>query len=264
MYPVLFDIAGFKLYSFGLMVALAFVIGFWWIFQRARAVGEDPNLYLDASCWIIIAALVGARLCYVLFFPELFMADPLGTLFGQGGLVWYGGMAGVTLAIILYTRIKKINLWRFSDIFIPPAALGLAIGRLGCLLAGCCFGGPCAVSWLAIHYPADHPSHGAGLYPTPLLESIAMAAAAFFLARLSKRQQFPGQTTWSFFIIYGLVRFLLEYLRGDRLVWIAALNLSASQVISLLGILIGFVMLGLLGRQSNHNKPSLTTGIPHD
>lgn len=245
MHPILFELFGIKIYTFGVLVALAFVLGFSWICLRARNAREDVGLYLDAACWIIISALVGARLAYVVFFPDEFWEDPLGTLFSNGGLVWYGGMLGVTLAIIIFTTWKRLSLWKFSDIIIPPAALGLAIGRIGCLMAGCCYGGPCT-TWWAVHYPLDHPTHGAGVYPAPLMESMAMFIAAPVLAKIYQHQSFQGQTTWMFFIIYGLVRFGLEYLRGDRLVWIPELNLSASQVISLCGIVLGVVMLIIL------------------
>jgi phosphatidylglycerol:prolipoprotein diacylglycerol transferase len=249
MHPVLFEVFGFELYTFGALVALAFVFAFFWMFRRAKAVGDDPNIYLDAAVWLIIAALVGARLFYILFFPEIFWADPLGTLFGQGGLVWYGGMVGVILAVLFFTKRRGLNLWRFSDVMVPPAALGLAIGRIGCFMAGCCFGGPCEVSWLAVYYPHSHPSYGIPVYPTQLLESAAMFATALGLGWFSSRQKFPGQTTWLFFIIYGFVRFGLEYIRGDRLVWLDALDLSASQVISLVGIALGCGMLWFLGRR---------------
>jgi phosphatidylglycerol:prolipoprotein diacylglycerol transferase len=259
MHPVLFEIFGFKLYAFGVLVALAFIMGLFWMLSRAKSAGEDTSLYMDAYCWIIISALLGARLCYLVFFPDQFLADPLGSLFSQGGLVWYGGMIGVCAAIYFFTQFKKLSLWKFTDIIAPPAALGLAIGRIGCLLAGCCYGGPCTTPW-AIHYPLDHPTAGAGVYPTPLMESLAMVGVTILLSRVYRHQRFPGQTTSLFFICYAIIRFTLEYLRGDRLVWIEPLNLSASQLISLGGLAVGAILWQVL--KAHHQKKQTVPTAP--
>lgn len=258
MHPVLFEISGFKIYSFGLMVALAFLAGFAVALWRAKRAGENVDDYMESTIWLIIAGIGGARLFYFLFFPETFLADPLGALLNQGGLVWYGGMIGVTLAAILFTRLKKINLWRYGDILIPGAAIGLAIGRIGCLLAGCCYGGPCQAPW-AIQYPHDHVTGGIPVHPAPLYETFLLLGVFALLLWIDRRKPFEGLTAWSFFILYGFVRFALEYFRGDRLVWIDTLNLSASQVISLGSIVVGFLMIWLLSR---NRKAGLNASPP--
>lgn len=247
MHPVLFDFGGFQIYSFGAMVALAFLAGLALIIRRARTVGDDESLYLEGMTWFIIAGIVGARLFYFIWYPDRFLADPLGTLFSQGGLVWYGGMVGVSLAVILFARLKKLQLWRAADVIIPGAALGLAIGRIGCLLAGCCYGGPTTLPW-AIHYPHTHETQGLAVHPTPVYESLLLLIVTAVLLKIDKNKSFDGLTTWMFFIIYGVVRFILEYFRGDRLIWLDALNLSASQLISLGGIALGLLMIAILSR----------------
>lgn len=245
MHPFLFEIFGLKIYSYGVLVALAFVIGFALIAFRAKQAGDNPDDYLEAIIWFIISGIGGARLFYFIWYPQVFFSNPLGALFSQGGLVWYGGVIGVLLATVVYTRIKKINLNHFADIVAPAAALGLAIGRIGCLLAGCCYGAPCDVPW-AIQYPHGHETHGLAVHPAPLYETALMLLVMGVLLKLDKNKPFEGYTTWWFFILAGLVRFGLEYIRGDRLVWITTLNLSASQVVSILGILLGIGMLFVL------------------
>lgn len=242
MHPFLFEILGLKIYSYGVLVALAFVIGFALIGFRAKQAGDNPDDYLEAIIWFIISGIGGARLFYFIWYPQVFLSNPLGALFSQGGLVWYGGVIGVLLATVLYTRLKKINLNHFGDIVAPAAALGLAIGRIGCLLAGCCYGAPCDVPW-AIHYPHSHETQGLAVHPAPLYETALMLLVMAVLLKLDKHKPFEGYTTWWFFILAGLVRFGLEYIRGDRLVWITSLNLSASQVVSIGGILLGIGML---------------------
>jgi phosphatidylglycerol:prolipoprotein diacylglycerol transferase len=251
MHPVLFQVFELKIYSYGVLVALAFVAGFALIVRRAAQAGENPDSYLEAAIWFIIAGIGGARLFYFLWFPQVFFRDPLGALFSSGGLVWYGGVIGVLLAILLYTRLKKLNLFHFTDIVSPAAALGLAIGRIGCLLAGCCYGSPCDLPW-AIRYPHTHETLGLPVHPAPLYETVLMLGVTLVLLALeryqaTRRKLFNGFTTGWFFILAGLVRFAVEAVRGDRLVWFAlgGLELSASQAVSLLGVLAGTLLLTL-------------------
>lgn len=253
MHPILFHFFGFPIPTFGVIVALAFMVSLFWIYQRAKSAGENLDLYMEFAPWLMISAIIGARLFYILFFPQEFFADPLGVLLGQGGLVWYGGMIGVILAALTFTHFKKLNLFHLGDIVAPPAALGLAIGRIGCLMAGCCYGAPCHAPW-AIHYPAGHPTFPHAVHPAPLYESGLTVIVALILALIYKRQQFPGQTMSAFMIGYGIVRFVLEYIRGDRLVWLQSLNLSASQIISLCGIIAGIVLWLCLERNHCFNK----------
>ncbi len=246
MHPVLFELFGFQIPAFGVMMALAFLVSVWWLMHRARQAGENPDTYLEAAPWLIIAALVGARLFYFVWFPETFLKDPAGALLDRGGLVWYGGLIGIILGMLVFTRIRKIPFYKFTDLVTPSGALGLAIGRIGCFLAGCCYGGPCALPW-AVVYPAGHETHPHPVHPAPLYESAAALVLAFLLVRIFRVQPAPGITSWSFVAGYGVIRFLMEYIRGDRLIWFHALDLSASQVVSLLGILLGLGMIRWLG-----------------
>jgi phosphatidylglycerol:prolipoprotein diacylglycerol transferase len=242
MHPIIFQIGDFRLYGFGLMVGLAFVIGFALLAWRVRRGGEDPTIYLEGSFWLTLMAIAGARLFYVFYFPARFFADPLGTLFSQGGLVWYGGMLGVIATVLVYCRTKHISFRRFADWFSPSAALGLAIGRMGCLLAGCCYGAPSHLPW-AIQYPVGHETHPLWVHPTPIYESLGCLVIFGLLLWQARRPHGLGQLFASFCIYYGVVRFAVESVRGDRLVWLPALDLSASQVMSLVGIGVGAFLL---------------------
>lgn len=256
MHPILLEVFGLKVYSYGVLVALAFLSGIVLMVYRAQKAGDNPDTYLEASVWFIIAGIVGARLFYFLWYPQVLLADPVGALFSQGGLVWYGGVIAVLIAALLYAIIKKISLFRFMDIIAPSAALGLAIGRIGCLFSGCCFGSACALPW-AVHYPAGHETHGLPVHPVQLYETGLMLVAMFLLLYLDRKKSFDGVTTGWFFILAGLVRFVLEYIRGDRLVWIAALDLSASQMISIGGILLGIMMIAVASLFARKATPSV-------
>ncbi len=249
MHPILFEFSGIKIYAYGVLMALAYLLSFALILKRVREAQDNPEDYLEAAIWFIIAGIGGARLFYFIWYPQVFFHDPLGSLFSQGGLVWYGGVIAVLLASIVFCRIKKISLQHFGDIVAPAAALGLAIGRIGCLLAGCCYGAVCDLPW-AVHYPAGHETHGLAVHPAPLYETALMLLAAGLLLKLDQHKPYAGFTLWWFFIIASLVRFSLEYIRGDRLVWIQSFNLSASQVVSLGGLVLGASMLCWLSVQS--------------
>lgn len=247
MHPILFELLGLKIYSYGALVALAFLAGIALMAFRAQKAGDNPDSYLEAAIWFIIAGIGGARLFYFFWYPQVFWANPIGATLSQGGLVWYGGVIAVLLATILFTWLKKIPFFHFTDIVAPSAALGLAIGRIGCLLSGCCFGSACTLPW-AIHYPVHHDTHALPVHPVQLYETGLMLLVMFFLLQLDKKKPFNGITTGWFFILAALVRFSLEYIRGDRLVWITSLNLSASQVVSLAGVVLGFVIIFLASK----------------
>lgn len=261
MHPVFFELFGLQVHSFGAMVALAFLVGVFWAMRRAESRGIDPEMVLEAGFWIIIAAMVGARLTYILFFPQQFFANPMAILLGQGGLVWYGGLGGAILALVLYSRWRGLGAFQLTDLLAPSAALGLAIGRIGCLLAGCCYGAICQLPW-AIHYPHPHPMHGVGVHPSPMYETVAMVVVTVILVQVHRMQAFSGLTSGLFLVFAGLVRFILEYFRGDRLVWLESLNLSASQCISLAIILAGVIVLAVrywsYRRQHAHSDDSQT------
>ncbi len=257
MHPLLFEIFGLKIYSYGVLVALAFLAGFALIGYRAKQAGERVDDYLEAIVWFIIAGIGGARLFYFIWFPEVFLKDPIGSMFSQGGLVWYGGLIGAFAAMWIYARIKKIRLFRFGDIVAPAAAMGLAIGRIGCLLAGCCYGAPCDLPW-AIQYPHSHETHGFPVHPAPLYETVLMLLAMGILLKMDAKKPFEGFTTWWFFIFAGIVRFSLEFIRGDKLIWSQNFQLSASQWVSVFGILLGTVMLLWL---SSRNKTKTTAPL---
>jgi len=273
MHPILLELFGIKIYSYGLMVGLAYLVGFWIICARAKRAGDNPDNYLEAAIWFIIAGIGGARIFYFFWFPKIFIRDPIGSMFSSGGLVWYGGVIAVLLATYIFTSIKRIRLLHFMDVVAPGASVGLAIGRIGCLLAGCCFGSVCHLPW-AIQYPAAHETHGLPVHPAPLYETVLMLLVAGFLYYLERKASvakaqtsryrndvtmLEGTTSAWFFILSGIVRFIVEGVRGDRLIWLIfplfgqKVDLSASQLISLGGILIG---LGIFLYQKQKNIPS--------
>jgi phosphatidylglycerol:prolipoprotein diacylglycerol transferase len=266
MHPELAHLGPITFHSFGLLVALAFGAGLSWTYWRAKAKGltdakgsGDPLLILFMA--IMLAGILGARLTYLVFYPDKFWADPIGVLFASGGLVWYGGVIAVLATIGVFCKLQRWSFWTFMDAFGPAVALGQAIGRIGCFLAGCCYGSPCPVHeatsvWhaVAVQYPPGHITHPAWVYPTPLFESLLMLALCAVLIGVESRQKFAGQLGLLMIAGYALVRFVLEYIRGDRLVAYAAWDLSASQVISV-GLLLATLVLWVWRSAQTKTRP---------
>src|SRR5919199_751609 len=148
MHPVLFEIAGFPIYTYGLLLAVAYLLGLQFALVRARTRGLDPNRVMDLGIWIIISALLGAKLLLLIVEFDKYRANPseLFDLFRSGG-VFYGGLIAAVVVALWYLRRHRMPMWTVTDVFAPGIALGHVIGRMGCLFAGCCFGRPTSVPW---------------------------------------------------------------------------------------------------------------------
>lgn len=254
MYPVLFKVGNFVVYSYGLTMALGFIVAFGWVFQEARRSGENLDDYYNVCLIAMVGGIVGAKLLYVIVNFGEFRTHLLMVLnLREGGLVWYGGVLTVVPLLWLYTRIKKISFYHMTDILSAPVAAGLGVGRIGCLMSGCCYGCKTNLPW-GIRYPYDpndphsillpEELRGIRVHPSPVYEMLAVFAIAGILAYLNRTKTIDGQPTWAFFLLYGFARFILEYFRGD-----AARGflfdglLSVSQFISLILIIVSAVML---------------------
>ncbi|MFM7389139.1 MAG: prolipoprotein diacylglyceryl transferase [Vampirovibrionales bacterium] len=264
MHPILFSLFGFHIYGFGLMVGLGLASGLAWAWKRLATIfGEaDSSTLLHALPWLGLIGLLGARLMYVVYHPSEFMADPVGFLTASGGMVWYGGVLAGVLAVWLWSRYQHRPLLPLTDALLPPLMLGLALGRVGCLLAGCCYGGEADVPW-AIHYPHTHPTQGVAVHPVPVYETLGALALCGASLWLEKRPALAvGSTTALIAVGYGVLRFINEALRGDRLMVATPLeglgqwlpSLSASQWMSLACLIVG----GVIATKRYHNATTLS------
>ncbi len=199
------------------MVALGFVAGVWTASRRAPLTGILPDSVADLAVWLIIGAILGARILYVItFWREQFAGAPPWEWFAvwRGGLIYYGGFAGATLATIIWTRARRVGLWNLADVLAPSIPLGSVAGRIGCLLNGCCYGKVTALPW-AIHFPQGHQTFPNGVHPTQIYDALANAAFYAALAWVYRRKRFNGQVFAQCLIGYGVLRFAVEFFRGD-------------------------------------------------
>ncbi|KPK40116.1 MAG: hypothetical protein AMJ78_07535 [Omnitrophica WOR_2 bacterium SM23_29] len=209
MYPVLFKCGPIHIYSYGVMLALAFLLATFLARRRAISIGMDGDTILDLGVYLIVSGILGARLLYVLLNLEYYKDNPFESLtIWRGGLAWYGGFTLAILVAIWFSRAKVLPLLKTCDLIIPYVALGQAIGRIGCFLNGCCYGKPTTLAIGVRFGPAQAPVH-----PTQLYESAAM-----FLVYLILRGRRPGdgKTFFLYLIFYSTFRFFVEFLRGDN------------------------------------------------
>ena len=261
MHPILLEAGPVTIYSYGVLLAAAYLLGLWLGVRRANAAGLDGNKVLDLGIWVIIAALVGAKgLLFVVDFEHFTSSrEEFFSLLRSGG-VFYGGLIAASLTCIYQLRKHKLPLWKSGDLFAPGIALGYMVGRLGCFMAGCCFGKPTQVAW-AVTFTDPAAAMNVGtplgvpLHPTQLYESLAGLIILVILLVTERRgTPYEGRTFWRFVLLYGLSRFAIEYFRGDDRGM--AGMFSTSQVISLVLVPLSIVMLWWLRRRQTPTAPA--------
>ncbi len=252
MYPVLFQFGNVSLYTYGLFIALGFLSGIAIAKKEARRVGESPERITDLCFFILIAAIVGSRLFYVITAPEAFMKDPLEIFrIWNGGLVFYGGFIGALLTAAAYMHYHRMPLWRTVDLLAPAGVFGHFLGRLGCFFAGCCYGEVCRLPWaITFHHPESLAPTGAPLHPTQLYSAVNNLAIFAILWGLRKRKRFHGQIFWLYALLYGVTRSIIETFRGDFRGELILDRFTVSQTIGGLMGLLAVIMLIYLSRRT--------------
>lgn len=217
MHKVAFHIGSLAIHWYGVLVAVAFLVGLWTASRRGVRDGIGSDKVLDAGVWLIAGTIIGARTLYVIsYWHEDFAGKPWTEvlMIQHGGLVFYGGLFGATAACLVYVWRQRLPLWKFADTLAPSIALGYVPGRLGCLMNGCCYGRETSVPW-AIYFPEDHVTHGVGVHPTQIYEMLLSATLYGSLAWLYRRKKFDGQVFATYLISYALLRSFVELFRGD-------------------------------------------------
>jgi phosphatidylglycerol:prolipoprotein diacylglycerol transferase len=257
MFPTIVRIGPLALHSWGLLLAIAFVIGIAIAYRRAKQRDVDPQRIVDLAVVIIVAAVVGGRLAFVVSHLSEFTENPFEVFaIWRGGMTFYGGAILAFFAGIAYVKIKKLNVWVVADVIAPSLALGLFLARLGCFLNGCCFGEPSSLPWSIVFPDGAYAEqvYGAGVHvhPTQLYSSLA-GLVMFGLLLLSERfWRFDGSVFWRFVIFYSLWRIyidILRYCEPNSLHEIGGLTVTESQLISVGLILASIVMLVFLSRR---------------
>jgi len=261
MYPVILQIGPIKIYSYGLMMALAFLVaGFLFRKELKRA-----GLPVDMGDLIVIGAVLGGIIGAKLYFIIENLGDPdalsLRSIFSGSGLVWYGGFMGGTIAVLAIIRLKRAPLLKVLDLLAPMMILGYAFGRMGCFLSGDgCYGPPTDLPW-GISFPNGIVPTLERVHPAPLYE-IAMSLVIFSLLWKIRRRMAPAGWHFGLYLILaGTERFIVEFWRRTP---VAALGLTMAQLIGIASIIVGAMMILYLHiRSDGPKKPILPEGLKY-
>lgn len=214
MYPKLLSFGPFTLYSYGLMLALAVLLSGGLLAREAgKRMGIARDVVYDLVFWVVLAGIAGARFFYVFMNLKYFISSPLEIpMLWNGGLAWQGSFLGGLIAFLVFLRRKNIPVWRFLDLAAPYVALGHAIGRIGCLLNGCCYGKPAA--WGIVLPSLDTPVH-----PTQVYMSLTQLIIFVLLKTGASRNFRDGQIFVWYLLLSSIDRFVIEFFRADHLLY---------------------------------------------
>ncbi|MFH0728379.1 MAG: prolipoprotein diacylglyceryl transferase [Pseudomonadota bacterium] len=257
MHPVLIKLGPLVLYTYGFFVALAFIVGLAIAKKEAVRLGRDPGPVTDLCFFILLSAMVGARLFYIAVNPAQFLNDPLEIFkIWNGGLVFYGGFIVATLVAMVYLKKRRLPLWETADVLAPGLAAGHVLGRVGCFFAGCCYGKACDLPWaVTFSHSLSLAPLGIPLHPSQLYEVLNNLVVFCVLWLFRRRKTFDGQVFWIYLLMYGVTRAVLEIYRGDPRGLFLNGNLSVSQIIGIALAVIAMVMLKVRpGKRTKGNR----------
>ena len=239
MYNDLFTVFGLTIHGYGLMIALGFLTAVWMVSFRAPRLGLNGDAATTMALIALVSGFLGAKLLYIIVGFRSFLADPLAALSGEGFVV-YGGIILGILAVWLYCRRRGLSFLEYFDLMIPAVAVNQGFGRIGCFLAGCCYGRP-TDSFLGVVFPVGSSAPaGIPLFPSQLFSAAGDFLIAAVLLLLFRRLKHRGSVGGLYLILYSVGRFLIEFTRDDPRGAVGAL--STSQFISIF-ILLGGVLL---------------------
>jgi phosphatidylglycerol:prolipoprotein diacylglycerol transferase len=194
--------------------------------REARRVGEDPNKILDLCFYVLVAAIVGSRILYVL-------------------------VNGAVVIALWYIKRHGLSLLKTFDIIAPSIAFGQFVGRIGCFFAGCCYGKTCDLPWaVTFTHPESLAPKGVPLHPTQVYSSLNGLLIFLVLVGLKRIKRFEGQIFWTYVLLSGVTRFILEYFRGDERGMFLQGMFSTSQLLGLIMVVIAIATIIILRRRS--------------
>jgi len=250
VHPLLIELGPLQLPTYGVMLLIGLGLGLFLARRRALRVGLDGDRVVDLGLWLVLGGLAGAKLLLVITEPSYVTSLRGLWALARAGGVFYGGLLGALLALVILLRRHRLNFFAVADVLAPSVALGHFFGRLGCFAAGCCYGGPCQRPW-AVVFSDPHAAEisgtplGVPLHPVQLYEAAFNLANYAFLSWVFARRPrgAEGLVFGAYLAVYGAARFVLEYFRGDpdrRFLFDGLL--STSQAIALVAVPAGLAL----------------------
>ena len=262
MHPILLELGSFSIKTYGFLVAVGFLTGITIALKEAKRIGYDPQTVLDLSFYMIVGAIVGSRIFYVLTHLSYYRRSPLDMLkVWQGGLTFFGGFILAGALCIWIIRKHNLNTWETLDLFAPSLAIGVFFGRLGCFCAGCCYGEPCSLPWAVTFTDLNCLAKlNVALHPTQLYSAAGALITFAILMFLRKRKAFNGQLAVLWVLLYSSFRSVIELFRGDPRGDLVAGRYPTSQILALLLILGAIATYAYLRKKAGHGPGD--TGTP--
>lgn len=259
MFPDLFSIGPLTIHTYGLFVAIGFIVAILVTIRLGKPQGIEAQQVMDMGFIMIIWAIIGSRLTYVLMNLSYYLNRPMEILkIWEGGLVFSGGLILVLLAMGWYLKRHHLSFWKIGDLWAPGIAIGQGIGRIGCFMAGCCYGKPTDLRWGVIFsHPKSLAPLNVPLHPTQLYASLSGFIIFIILMVLYTKKRFEGQVLLWFLILHSTSRLLMERFRGDYRGLIPGSDMSITQLIALL-ILIASVIMLFIMKSKKENGEGLT------
>ncbi len=256
MFPELIEIFGIRISTYGVLVALGLLVGYFVSMKLAKREGIPSDKVEMLFIYAVVAGLVGSRIAFVVEHPEDIESFVDLIALWEGGVSFLGGLAGGILGVLVAVKRYSLPLWKVADVAAPSLALAHSIGRLGCTAAGCCYGRPVPSAEdvsVGIHFTEDFPffyivfpqgavaPQGIPLYPTQIMEAVGNFIIFLILLFLFRRKRFDGEVFAFYMFLYGAERFALEFYRGVTPP-IPGLGLTWNQVATLLMIIAAIVL----------------------
>ncbi|MDR0621610.1 MAG: prolipoprotein diacylglyceryl transferase [Deltaproteobacteria bacterium] len=292
MWPQGISLGPVSFSGYGLAIVAAVFSALYYLNRMAPRAGVSPKQALDLGFWLIVVGLLGARATYVAFHPTVFARSPLNVIkYWEGGLMFQGGLIAGLILVAVLAILGRVRFLSMSDALAPALALGQAVGRLGCLLAGCCYGRPAPLGFpLALTFPlgAQAPV-GLPLYPTQIAESLGLFLITLYLTRLLSSPTLPvrlgliarpthparldptsglgpqhpprpaGLILAAYLALAGLLRFAVDLFRGDfrgpKVLGLAPTSWAALAIF-LTGLILTLRLLANRGHAPNKKTPT--------
>lgn len=243
MKAVLFEIFGLPVYGYGLMIALGILCALLIFFRKAKDKGYDEDKTFNMTMITIISGVLGGKILFIITELKSIIENPSILKDFGTGFVIYGAIIGGVLGVYFYCKKQCWKVLDILDLIVPSVAIAQGFGRIGCFLAGCCYGAPTELPWAITFENSPFAPNGIGLHPTQLYSSIFDFALGFLLLWYSRKSRKQGKSFALYVIVYSVGRFLVEFLRNDPRGNVGIL--STSQFIAIFTLIFGIVIFNI-------------------
>lgn len=251
MHNEILKIGSLTITGYGLMIAIGLLAAIFLADYRAKKKGLDDDAVWTIAILVASIGFIGAKLLFVIVEFDMFLEDPMAVL-GSQGFVVYGGIIVGALTGYIYTKVKKIDFLTYLDLVIPSVSVAQGFGRIGCFLAGCCYGRETTTALGVVFPEGSLAPAGISLLPTQIYSSVGNFIIAGILIWYSTKTKVKGNVGAMYMLLYGIGRFAVEILRNDSRGSVG--QLSTSQFISIFIVLGGIVLFAVNNKRAKNTQ----------